>query len=406
MKILFKFIFCCCFFSFFYASNKIVAIVGDEVVLQSDLDEMFFLQKNQGLDISKEAVLNGMIEQKVLVYFARKDSSLVVDDSQLNQMVKQQLDTYKDQFGGSVEALEKYFDKSFSQVFDFLYKQGEDLFLANQLKQKLFYQVSVSSSEVRDFYSEKKDFLEPTPPLFSYSYFNKKIEPSEKRVLKTKELADSVLFEINSGKDFSSFYSTFSGGDVEFKRGDFGLPEFEWAAFSLKTSGEVVGPVLTSLGFHLIELTERLGEKVRVNHLLFPVSLEKEDEDFVFNLTKEVLELSSKDLKKLDAACKQKGVEDGGLSGVFTGAPKEFIPKDVFDVLNTLSPGEFSSTLRSGDSFFFVYLSKKTPSAAPTLAENWEQIEWAALQNKFSVFFNNWYSKNKSQVYIKKNTLR
>ena len=71
-----------------------------------------FLQQNQNPGISKADVLDGMIEQKVLVYFARQDSTLVVDDIQLNTMVKEQLDTYKQQFGGSVESLENYFDKS------------------------------------------------------------------------------------------------------------------------------------------------------------------------------------------------------------------------------------------------------------------------------------------------------
>ena len=144
MSRLFSFLFL--LFSFLVSSNSIVAVVGNDIILKSDLEEMFFLQQKQNPAITKPAVLDGMIEQKVLVYFARQDTTLIVDDIQLNQMVKEQLDTYKEQFGGSVESLEKYFDKSFSQVFDYLYKQGEDIFLANQLKQKLFSRVSVSSN--------------------------------------------------------------------------------------------------------------------------------------------------------------------------------------------------------------------------------------------------------------------
>jgi len=388
-------------FSFLVPSNNIVAIVGNEIILKSDLEEMVFLQKN--LNLSKEKVLNGLIEQKVLVYFARQDSTLIVDESQLNQMVKQQLDTYKQQFGGSVEALEKYFDKSFSQVFDFLYKQGEDLFLANQLKQKLFSQISVSSSEVKSFYKNNKNLLPLNPPLFSYSCFNKKIEPSDKRVLKTKDLADSVLFEINNnGKDFSSFYSTYSGGDVEFKRGDFGLPEFEWAAFSLNSPGDVVGPVLTSLGFHLIELTERLGERVKVNHLLFPVSANKKDEQEVFSEVKSLLTKSQKNLVFLDSLCKEAGKNEWGFSGVFNYAPKEFIPSPLLNVLSSLSDGEFSEHFKDKDSFYFIYLLNKKDSSPPNLVDNWEQIEWASLQNKFESFFKDWYSKKSLEVYIKK----
>ena len=96
----------CTLLCFVFCSNNIVAVVGNDIILKSDLEEMFFLQQNQNPGISKADVLDGMIEQKVLVYFARQDSTLVVDDIQLNTMVKEQLDTYKQQFGGSVESLE------------------------------------------------------------------------------------------------------------------------------------------------------------------------------------------------------------------------------------------------------------------------------------------------------------
>ena len=401
MSRLFSFLFLV--FSFLVSSNSIVAVVGNDIILKSDLEEMLFLQQKQNPAITKPAVLDGMIEQKVLVYFARQDTTLIVDDIQLNQMVKEQLDTYKEQFGGSVESLEKYFDKSFSQVFDYLYKQGEDIFLANQLKQKLFSRVSVSSNEIKSFYEKEKNNLPLNPPLYSYSCYSKKIKPSNNRVLKTKDLADSVLLEIkNNGKDFSSFYSSFSGGDVEFKRGDFGLPEFEWAAFSLNAPGDIAGPVLTSLGYHLIELVGRLGEKVKVNHILFPLSLNEEDEKNHLDFMKKELKASIKDSTYLDVICRDVAKKEGGYSGVFSGAPENAIPSKVFEIIKPLSPGSFSEIVKDSDSFFFVYLLQKKGSSTPTLRENWEQLEWFALQNKFNIFFIDWYKENSDKVYIKK----
>jgi len=393
----------CTLLCFVFCSNNIVAVVGNDIILKSDLEEMFFLQQNQNPGISKADVLDGMIEQKVLVYFARQDSTLVVDDIQLNTMVKEQLDTYKQQFGGSVESLESYFDKSFSQVFDYLYKQGEDIFLANQLKQKLFSMVSVSSTDVKSFYQKEKNRLPLTPPLYSYSCFRQKIQPSEKRVLNTRAIADSIYIEITeNGKAFSSFYTSFSGGDVEFKRGDFGLPEFEWAAFSLKSPGDIVGPVLTSLGFHLIELVDRLGERVRVNHILFPLSINKDDEKDCYNLVEKELILSTKDMKYFDSLCRNAAKTGDDVSGVFTGAPNDVISAEIFETISSVSEGSFSEIVKTSDSYFFLYLSEKSPPSVPTLGENWEQIEWMALQNKFNNFFIDWYNKNSKKVYIKK----
>ena len=403
MKIFFSFL---VFPFILFSSNKIVAIVGDDIILKTDVEEMVFLQQSQGVDVGEENVLDGMIEQKVLVYFARKDSTLVVDENQLNDMVSAQLNSYKEQFGGSVEALEKYFDKSFSQIFDFLYEQGEDVFLANQLKQKLFSQVSVSSSEVKDFYLTERDFLEPLPPLYSYSCFSKPFSISEKRKEKIKALADSVLIKINQGEEFSSFYSSFSGGKVEFKRGDFGLPEFEWAAFSLKNKGDITPPVLTSLGYHLIELDRRLGEKVIVNHILFPLSLSLEDKEESISFVEKQRVSSFENLFFLDSLCrKQSFLDKGGFSGVFTKAPDYLISPEVFSALKSLSVESFSETIELKDASFFVYLSEKTPPAPPSLEDNWEQLEWLVLQKKFNTFFTEWYNKKRGMVYIKKYSL-
>ena len=393
------FIFLLCLF---FPSNKIAAIVGQEIILQTDVDDYFFVQQKQGGNLNRSAVLEDLVVQKVLIYFARQDSTLFVDENQLNQMVKEQVSSYKSQFNGSVDDLEKYFGKTFSQIYDYLYEQGQDLFLANQFKQKLFSQVSISSSEVVSFYNSNLTTLEPTPPLFSYSCFEKGFEISKDRVKKTQLLADSVLYEIKTkGKPFSSFYSAFEGWEVEFKRGDFGLPEFEWAAFSLKEEGAVAGPVLTEKGFHLIQLKERLGEKIKVNHILFPLSLKEEDIKKSFSFVENKRVKSLKDLSFLDSLSRLDSFEKKSFSGVFEKAPSYLIPPEVFGVLKTLKDGDFSKTIKTKNSYFFVYLKESTPSSSPSLEEHWSQIEGLALQQKAFVFFEDWYNKNKEKIYIK-----
>ena len=74
----------------------------------------------------------------------------------------------------------------------------------------------------------------------------------------------------------------------------------------------------------------------------------------------------------------------------------------VFEIIKPLSPGSFSEIVKDSDSFFFVYLLQKKGSSTPTLRENWEQLEWFALQNKFNIFFIDWYKENSDKVYIKK----
>jgi len=399
MILFFNFIILICFC---FSSNKIVAVVGGDIILESDLEEQisFFIEKDSvpPKDL-RENVLDYLIEQKVLVYFAKKDTTLVVDNSQIEAAVLERISLFKNQLG-SVEALEKYFGLSFSDIKDLLYKEGENMFLSDQFRKKLSSQVSVSSEEVRLFYEEYKDSFPLTPLRFSYSCFDVPILPSKKTEKALLGVLDNVLQKILSGEAvFESFYSEFSGGDLGFfKRGDF-IKEFEEAAFSLQEGG-VVGPVKTSLGFHIIRLNKRVGEKISASHILFSLSSKEEDERF-----------SLEYITKMRAACfSSPGLLDSlvllkktPLSGIFNLIPKELVPKEVLVEIASLSEGGVSEIKKSSfSSFFFIKLYKRQLPSSPSLYEHWGYIESFALEKKFISFYKDWYNANVNKVYIKK----
>ena len=107
-------------------------------------------------------------------------------------------------------------------------------------------------------------------------------------------------------------------------------------AFSLK-EGEVSRPVLSPLGFHIIRLNDRLGEKINASHILFEIK--ETDEDFNF-LKESLVSLKESCLKKGDGFCDSLLKTDasfGELSGVFSFAPENIINTDVLTSLNGLS---------------------------------------------------------------------
>ena len=97
------------FFSFFYSQDGVAAIVGDEIILESAVGEQVaaFLSNVDGeadvLEVRKN-VLNYLIEQEVLAYFAQKDTLVRVEDSQIKSVVGERLDFFKQQLG-SISAL-------------------------------------------------------------------------------------------------------------------------------------------------------------------------------------------------------------------------------------------------------------------------------------------------------------
>ena len=127
----------------------------------------------------------------------------------------------------------------------------------------------------------------------------------------------------------------------------------------------------------------------------------EEDEGVAFSFTEKQRNSSLKNKSYLDSLCRKGGVEKEGFSGVFTKAPDYLIPKEVLSVLQNTPVSGFSEIVKTKDSFFFVFLSNYTSPGTPSLENHWEQLEWFALQEKFSVFFKEWYKNKKEQVYIK-----
>ena len=392
------------FFSVFLFSNdNIAAIVGERIILQSSVDEqvsLFLLENDRRKEdekIIRSQILEYLIEQEVLVYFAKKDTLLSINEDQVSSVVSERLSFFKKQLGSN-KAMEQYFGVSFSEIRDVLKKEAENVLLADAFKRKLFSLVSISNQEVRDFYSSYKDSLPLTPYLYNYSCIEKKVSVSDIKLKKIINTADSVLQKILSKESsFDSFYSSFSGGNLGFfRRGTF-VPEFEQAAFSLK-EGEIGGPVLSSLGVHLIKLNSRVGEKINASHILFPVKAQKEDEDLVYSFLDSLREV---DLLSFNSLAKK---EIAVFGGVFKKAPEEAIPSFILSELKNLPINGCSLPIKTDvDSYLIVRLNNVSPPNTPDLYSYWGNIESLALEKKFLSFYSNWYAQNKQKVYIKIN---
>ncbi len=398
----FSLFFCCSFF----ANDRVAAVVGNSIILESAVQEQVgsFLANNPSTpnreDVEKK-VLNYLIEQEVLVYFAKKDTLLSVSPEQVSSIVGERLSFFEQQLG-SVAALEDYFGTSFLDIKETLEKEAKNMLLGEAFKQKLFSYVSISNTEVIDFYSAYKDSLPLTPALYDYSCIEKKISPSAESLSLTRSIADSIFSKISSKvSSFDSFYSVYSGGDLGvFRRGTF-IPEFEEVAFSLK-EGEVSSPVQSRLGLHLIRLNSRVGEKIDVSHILFPLSITEKDvlASSVFLENIKAGQPNTSTIDSLSLSFK------GSYGGVFFGVPKENINSLVLEKLDLLSTNKkpLSDVFKIDDSsFLLLHLKAIHPPKTPDLYEFWGFIEGLALERKFYSFYDDWYAENKKKVYIKIN---
>ena len=106
-----------------FAQNKtlvdgVFAVVGDDVIFYSDIDEQILQYQNQGLNLEDESLRNKVIEdlfyQKLLLHFAKQDS-IIVDDTEVENSISQRISFFENQLG-SIEKIENYFNKDINEL--------------------------------------------------------------------------------------------------------------------------------------------------------------------------------------------------------------------------------------------------------------------------------------------------
>ena len=196
--------------------------------------------------------------------------------------------------------------------------------------------------------------------------------------------------------------SAASGGRLGFfVRGSL-FPEYEAAAFGLSV-GEVSKPFKTDLGYHIVLLEDRVGEKIKTAHILKKVGsgafdVEKNKEDFLFFLGEQDVYNS---VERFDSLCAHHKVGGSSFHGVFRGVPVSSVPAFLKDVpLDSLG---FRGIKVKEKSLFVVRVFGYTPQQKPTL-ENYYLELFSLTQNQLMTSkISSVINKGAQSLYIKKN---
>lgn len=403
--------------------DGIVAIVGGNVILKSDIEGQYLQMRAEG-GISGSAtrmkcyILDNLLFQKLLLHQAGVDS-LTVTESQVEAEMDRRMRYFISQ-AGSPEELEKYYGKSVVQIKEDLREIIREQMLVQQEQAKITEKVSVTPAEVKAFYKKiPKDSLPEVPSKVEIGMISKvpQISDEDKQAVKDrlKGLRDRIL----KGDDFATLAVLYSedpgsaskGGELGmFQRGTM-RPEFEAAAFKLKP-GEVSDIVTTEDGYHIIQLIERRGEYVNVRHILLQpkVSLAEQNRaklflDSVSSLvaTKK-LTFESAVIKFSDDPSKNNG---GMMINPATGNAdflmNQVDPK-VFFVIDKLREGEISTAVkweeRGKIQFRAYYLKTRTQPHKADLTQDYAEIQQLTLDQKKMEAIIAWISEKVSSTYI------
>lgn len=396
--------------------DKIVAVVNDEIILQSELQfktAMFAAQRklNPNDETLQRRVLNSMIEEKLMFAQALLDS-ITVPDAQVDQQLEQQIGYFVQQYG-SREKVEEAYGMTIEKIKRELRDDVHKNLMAETVQQQKFGQIEATRREVSEFYNEYKDSLGLIPEKFTLSHIFINPTTTSKVTEKARNFAQTLLDSIKGGADFQELAKEHSedpgskkfGGDLGFvKRGVF-YPEFESVAFSL-AEGELSGVVKSPVGFHIIQLLERRGESIHTRHILVKVKPDDDADIKAIEFLSDIRDSIVRGFDTFENLAKKYSNDTqtklyGGTLGVFEIGQ---LDKSLKDAVYKLKVGEISYPKRldinqSEYGYHIVRLDKRVPEHRATLENDYQEIKQLADYTKKQNLYQEWVNELKKNIY-------
>ncbi len=405
-------------------ADKIVAVVGDKVILKSDIDNSIIDMQRQGIAVPANArcqILEQAVGIKALVLQAEKDS-LPVTDEEVETIIDNKIRGFIAQFG-SKDELEKIAGKSVYQLKEDFKEPIRDQKMAEAMRNKVVENVRITPKEVNEYFNKiPKDSLflyESELEISQIISFPKAHRDAEEYSI--QQLKDFKA-QIESGKkDFASIASIYTmdpgsketGGQYEVNRYSKELdPVWLGKAFSLK-EGQVSNPFKTRFGYHIMQLVSRAGDDAVVRHiLLVPQVTSFEIKAAVEKLDSVRAKLIAGTMQFGEAVAKYSDDDASKFTaGRITGRDGsayvtiDQLDKDMVVMLKDLRVGQYSQPTeyvdeRGRKGVRIVYLQTKTEPHRENIKDDYDRISQRALEEKKNELLEQWFMKKVVTYYI------
>ncbi|MDR1180372.1 MAG: peptidylprolyl isomerase [Bacteroidales bacterium] len=413
--------------------DEIIATVGNRIVTRSDLEYALqgFKYSSGFMTMEDEEqlrcdILEQLLFQKLLVDQAELDS-IVITDAQINERIDYNLRYQITQIGGDAKKLEQYYGKSIAEIKADSKEQMRDEYLSEEMQKKLTSDLNIINQEVKDYFNSiPMDSIPLIPVEYEIAQIVKKPVISDAEKIAIKQNLENIRDRVLRGENFSTFARMYSedpgsalkGGEIGFtNRGDL-YPEFEAAAYNLKT-GEISSVVETEAGYHIIKMLERRGERINVAHILIkpkpsPEAMldAKNFLDSIYNLMKTThLPFDSAALLYSDDPGKTNG---GMIVNPFTASysfQEEHLnqyDKTILYVIEDMIPGDYTRTIsmiteNGNQAYRILYLKAKRAEHKANLIDDYEKIKNAATEEKKQKTLIQWAKNKTKYTHVKIN---
>ncbi len=401
--------------------ERVVGIVGDYTILQSDIETQFLQYRGQGIHMSdfRCEIFRDMIDQKLFLNQSKIDS-IEVSESNVELELNRRMQYFISQIG-SQEELEEYFNKPVIQIKEDFRDDIRNMLVTQTMQRNITENIKITPSEVKKYYNSiPTDSIPFIDAQVEYQQIVRYPPLSEDAVFEVKEKLLDLRKRILEGDSFETLAILYSedpsaaeGGEIGFMAKGELDSEYAKAAFSLKEGG-ISKIVESEFGYHLIQLIKRRDETVNTRHILMKPRIAPESRKAAINKLDSLLLQIRKDTITFQQAAlffsedKNTAVNQGLVVNPGTNSTQfqltSLRTKDYL-VARELKVGDISEPFEAIDEnhkviYKVIRLKSRTDPHKANLDQDYMLIQNMALAEKNEKVITDWLKEKKLETYI------
>ena len=408
--------------------DEVVWVVGDEAILKSEVEEarMSALYERRNFDGDPYCVIPEEIAvQKLFLHQAALDS-IEVSESEVIQRVDQMTNMYIANIG-SREKMEEYFNKTSSQIREALRDNAREGLKVQRMQQKLVGEIKITPAEVRRHFKDlPQDSIPYIPTQVEVQIITQQPKIPLEEIEDVKRRLREYTDRVNKGESFSMLARLYSddrgtainGGEMPFTGRGYLDPAFANVAFNLQDPNKVSKIVESEYGFHIIQLMEKRGDRIKVRHILLKPHVPEEalmagtarldsiaddirNGKFTFEEAASVLS-QDKDTRN----------NHGLLPNPQTNTSKfemQELPPEIAKVVDKMKVGEISEAFtmipqKTGkEECVIVKLKSRINGHKATISEDYQNLKEIVLEKRRDEMLDKWIREKQKHTYVRIN---
>lgn len=408
--------------------DEVVWIVGDEAILRSDIEIARMQAEQEGIKWDGDPdcrIPESIAVQKLFINQAALDS-IDVTESEISQAIDQQINGWI-QMIGSKEKLEEYRKQSITKMKQELHDEFKNRELAQRMKQKLVENVTIRPTDVREYFQTvPEDSLPFVPTTVEVQIITNQPRVPQEEINKVKNELRNYTDRVQSGEvSFATLARLYSedpgsardGGEMDYVGRGMLDPAFAQAAFNLTDPNKISKIVESEFGYHIIQLIDRRGDKIKCRHILRkPVVPQKSIDETMLRMDSIATDLRANKFTFEDGATVISDDKDTknnkGLMANVTeeGRTSRFqmkeLPTEVARAVANLKVGEISAPFTMTNSrgktvCAIVKLKARNEGHRATITEDFQLMSHIVLEKEQAKVLKKWVQDKIKNTYVR-----